>query len=112
MNLEEFLWRARKTYRQFAAEAGTSQQGMCQYVAKKHSPGLFCALKIHVASGGKVSLIELLSMDDLNELQEMIQELKKNRDCKDDFTYDAKLIESIEQMIDSARKGRSHELKS
>lgn len=102
MNLEEYLWRTRKTYRMFAEETTSSTQGMTQYVNKRHSPSLLTAMKIYAASGGKVSLIELMSTSDMKELLGVLENLKKRNSTE----VEGDLIASIESTIMQSMAGR------
>jgi hypothetical protein len=109
MNLEEFLWRMKKTYREFSDEADISYQSLVHYCPRDHSPGLFVALKLYAAAGGKVSFIDMLSIDDLSKFEQALDLIKEKKiTSKDgiDYTSDLALIASMQEEVAKSKIGR------
>ena len=105
MKLEEYLWRTRKSYRDFSQEADICYQGLPQYVNKSHSPGLLNTLKIYVASDGNVPMVELLSNSDIAKLQDFLISLRAKKMSQQD--YSLSIINELEAQIAESKKDRS-----
>ncbi len=73
--LDYFLWKNRKSMsrRAFAKQLGISPMALSAYINGKYSPSLVAAMKIHIFSGGQVSLLSLLSESDRKEIDDIKQ---------------------------------------
>ena len=60
MDLNEYLWRNKKSQREFAEEIGVCEVTICKLKNYSNIPNLRTALLIHKHTGGEVSLIELI----------------------------------------------------
>lgn len=86
MILKEYLERSKTTLKEFAVKSGISVPSIYAQVKQKGTPGLLLAMKIYVTSGGNVSLIELLSQADMEEINALIIKIKGLPKITDDLT--------------------------
>jgi len=77
MELSEFLDKENLSIRDFSRICQVSSHSIFVYKHKTRSPSLYTALKIYAATGGNVSLVELLSLDDLDDIKGLIEKLTK-----------------------------------
>lgn len=79
MDLDEYLWRSRRSGREFAQSSETTPATVTAYRHRKNTPNLLAALKISEESEGKIQLTDLLSHEDLKKYVEWKEE-RKNRE--------------------------------
>jgi len=72
MDIDEYLWRKRRTVRSFAIELGITDNSVLKYKHKRGTPRLLIALKIVKASGGEITLEELLTKEEAEELENFL----------------------------------------
>ena len=72
MDLDEFLWREKETGRNFSIRVGCTEQTVLKVKNRKGSPKLALALKIVEATGGKVTIQELLCEEDDEKIKKEV----------------------------------------
>lgn len=108
MELLEYMLATDKTIEVFAKDSTISNHSLFFYRRKQVSPGLLNALKIFAASGGNVSLVEMLSKKDLKALNEMVKKRKldlENPKQKNKISDDLSDLEmAISETLKKAKK--------
>lgn len=108
MELLEYMIDTEKTLEAFANESTVSMPSLFLYRRKRVSPGLLTALKIFAASGGNVSMVEMLSTKDLKALNEMVKKRKfdmENPKQKNKISDDLSDLEmAISETLKKAKK--------
>ena len=64
MELDEYLFRNKKSQRQFAEDTGIGQVTICKLKNYKIIPNLETAMRIYKHTGGQISLHEILSPEE------------------------------------------------
>lgn len=72
MDLDEYLWRKKKTLTDLANDIGCARETLSVYKQRKSTPNLFLALKIYYASGKEISLEKLLSTKNEEEFKKWL----------------------------------------
>lgn len=104
MKIKDYLYEQGKKMSKFADQVGISYCSMHHYTKGMTSPNLLTAVKIVVTSLGKVTLLDLLTESDLDELYGVINKLKENPMTKYASFFDEEFLSSFEKMIET-RKG-------
>jgi len=76
MNLDDFIWLARKKQCEIAKVVGVVPHGISHIKLKKHSPSLLMAVKLMEMSRGRITARDLLSDKNLEELDEWYKTLE------------------------------------
>ena len=71
MNLEEYLWKSKRTIREFSNNIDCTTNTIIRIKQQAGSPNLLLALKIVEESDHKVDLESLLSKDDAKKIKEI-----------------------------------------
>ena len=69
MNLDDFIWLARRKQRDIAKIVGVVPHGVSHIKLKKHSPSLLMAVKLMEMSGGRITARDLLSNSNIEDLE-------------------------------------------
>lgn len=72
MDIDEYLWRNRRTVRDFAIKLGITENSVLKYKHKRGAPKLLIALKIVKESNGQITIEELLPPKELEELKKWV----------------------------------------
>lgn len=72
MELDEWLWRNKCTQRKMAKAIGVHTQTLFNMIKKNRTPTLFTALAIQKFTNGQVTLEELLSVEDTENLKKIL----------------------------------------
>ena len=64
MELDEYLFRNKKSQRQFAEDTGIGQVTICKLKNYKIEPTLVTAMRLYKHTGGQISFHEMLSPDE------------------------------------------------
>lgn len=73
MDLDEYLWRSKRTATELAKKVNLSFPTMLLIKHKKKAPKLITALKIMVETNGEVGLEDLLSKQDVKDLKKWLE---------------------------------------
>jgi len=83
MNLGDFLWKKKRSYKQFGEAIDISPRSVSQYVTGEFSAGLLSALKIATVSEEEVSYVDLLSIKDLEKFDTFLDCIPQNYRMKE-----------------------------
>lgn len=103
MNLGEYLWRKRKTYKKFSEEVEICHRSTAQYVTGEFTASLLSAIKIVAMTSGEVGFIDLLSKSDLDKLYDFLTNLPekiKNHTSISDMHKSISLAKKSRENVD------------
>lgn len=72
MELDEYLWRYKRTIREFSRAMDCNENTVLHIKHKTHSPRLLLALKVQHETEGKVTIKEMLTKEDLEKLEKCL----------------------------------------
>lgn len=72
MDIDEYLWRSRRTVRSLAIQVDTTDNSILKYKHKRGTPRLLMAMKIVKASEGQITLEELLTEEERKDLENFL----------------------------------------
>jgi DNA-binding XRE family transcriptional regulator len=88
MELDYYLWKNKLSHKSFAKKVGIAPHSLSVIVNKKRTPLLTNAIKIHYETAGAVSLYELMTLEDREEINKkygrITQESVYNPDRQND----------------------------
>lgn len=85
MELDYYLFKSRRTQKEFAEKIDMLPHSLSFIVNGKKAPTLYHAMKIHYESGGKVSLFDLLKPEEKEKLDKKYSILKKETVYRNDI---------------------------
>ncbi len=83
MDLKTYLWRSKTSQKEFAKKTGLTRQSISAYAGRKRRPKYNSACKIQKASDENISVMELLTDEYCNELQQDWVSIKKKEKKND-----------------------------
>ncbi len=72
MDLDEYLWRKKRTIREFCKVVGCTTVTLCRIKHRSQTPRMLLAMRIENETGGLVTLKEMLSKEDLKKLEKCL----------------------------------------
>lgn len=78
MDIDTYLWQARRTQESLAEEVGITPASILKYKQRRITPNLYTALKLVAASNGQIDLQKLLKQEEEEHLLK-IKETKEEK---------------------------------
>lgn len=73
MDIDEYLWRHKKSVVDLAAEIGITPNSLIHYKKRRRTPNLFIALRIRQVTNGEVTFVEMLNKEDAEIFEKLVQ---------------------------------------